>query len=109
ESEIVREVQDRGGIFNASTGYDRTAYYLTIGADNTAFAIRWLHGVLAPREFTVGGVARSREPVAIETRVKPRSVVDHVAALAAHSSLRPSGFWMREFGLATADARDVDA
>jgi predicted Zn-dependent peptidase len=109
ESEIVREVQDRGGVFNASTSFDRTAYYLTIGGDNTAFAIRWLHGVLAPREFTATGVARSREPVAIETRVKPRSVVDRAVALATHPSLRPAGFWMREFGLTTADARDVDA
>ena len=76
EEEIRREIEERGGVYNASVTPDRTFYYVRIGRENALFALRWLHRVLAPHAMDPQVVERQREPVALEVRARPRQLFD---------------------------------
>jgi predicted Zn-dependent peptidase len=109
EIDLARELTRRGGTHNAVTGPTWTHYLLSIGSDEAAYGAQWLHGVLAPRQFSDDLVNRNRQPVAIE--VNARTAVPLSGLLNAyinHPRLRPTPFWQREFGLAAQEERGAD-
>jgi predicted Zn-dependent peptidase len=109
ESELVRELALRGGTHNGVTTPDRTYYPLHISTDQAAYGLQWLHDVIAPRPIPTALVDANREPVAIEIGAGPRQSFERLAhAYLFHPSLRPAGFWLREFGVVTAQERYHD-
>lgn len=107
EEEIKREIEERGGVYNASVTPDRTFYYVRIGRENALYALEWLHRVLAPHAMDPEVVERQREPVALEVRARPRQLFDWLAAYYIDPPfLRTPGFWEREFGIETWRSRD---
>ncbi|MGD2216296.1 MAG: pitrilysin family protein [Gemmatimonadales bacterium] len=107
EEEIRREIEERGGVYNASVTPDRTFYYVRIGREHALYALEWLHRVLAPHAMDPEVVERQREPVALEVRARPRQLFDWLAAYYLDPPfLRIPGFWEREFGLETWRSRD---
>jgi predicted Zn-dependent peptidase len=109
EAELVRELTGRGGTYNGYTFADRTTYTVNIGTDQAAAGVRWLFGVVTPRVLTDDLVVRNREPVAIEVGARARTPLERAATTVIHHpSLRPAGYWQREFGIATAFERNTD-
>lgn len=109
ESELVRELTLHGGMHNGVTTPDRTYYPLHISSDQAAYGLQWLHDVIVPRPIPAGLVDANREPVAIEIGAGPRQWFERLAhRYLFHPSLRPSRFWLREFGLVTAQERYHD-
>jgi predicted Zn-dependent peptidase len=107
EEEIKREIEERGGVYNASVTRDRTFYFVRIGKEHAIFAIDWLYRVLAPHAMDPEVVERQREPVALEVRARPRQLFDWIWAYYLNPpSLRLPGFWEREFGIETVASRD---
>ncbi len=107
EEEIKREIEDLGGVYNASVTPDRTFYFVRIGKEHALFAIEWLYRILAPRAMDPVVVDRQREPVALEVRARPRQFFDWVWAYYLNPPwLRIQGFWEREFGIETLASRD---
>jgi predicted Zn-dependent peptidase len=109
EADLVRELTARGGSYNGVTTPDRTYFPLHIGTDQAAYGIQWLYDVIAPRVLSESLVNVQRDPVAIEIGAGPRQWYERLArAGLRHSALRPAGFWLREFGLSTAQERAYD-
>ena len=109
QDELRREVEDRGGMFNASTSPDRGFYWVSIPREHGLFALDWLYGVLAPRAFTAEVAARSRESVALEIGLGPRDLLGRVRdRFIAPPALLPPGFWEREFARAVPEYRRGD-
>lgn len=107
EEEIKREIEERGGVYNASVTPDRTFFYVRIGSENALFALEWLYRILAPHAMDPQVVERQREPVALEVRARPRQLFDWLAAYYVYPRpLRMPGFWEQEFGLETWRSRD---
>ncbi|MGD2154332.1 MAG: pitrilysin family protein [Gemmatimonadales bacterium] len=107
EEEIRREIEGRGGVYNASVTPDRTFYYVRIGSEDALYALEWLYRVLAPHTMDAEVVERQREPVALEVGARPRQLFDWLAAYYLNPPiLRTPGFWEREFGLETWRSRD---
>jgi predicted Zn-dependent peptidase len=107
EEEIKREIEERGGVYNASVARDRTFYFVRIGKEHALFAIDWLYRVLAPHAMDPEVVERQREPVALEVRARPRQLFDWIWAYYLNPpGLRLPGFWEREFGIETVASRD---
>ena len=105
--EIKKQIEDQGGVFNGSTGADRTFYYVHIKKDNALFALDWLYRVISPHEMKPDVVERERYPVEVEVGAKPREIMDWVDAVYVNPPyLRPPGAWKREFGIQTTEARD---
>jgi predicted Zn-dependent peptidase len=123
EAELTRELTSRGGSHNGMTGSRSTIFPLSIGTDQAAFGLRWLHDVIAPRRLHDEIVERNREPVAIEIARRPTFLPAWVSRYVAPPRLVPAPFWRREFGidaqeergnnqlrgLAVVTARDVQA
>ena len=42
EEEIKREIEELGGVYNASVTWDRTFYFVRIGKEHALFALEWL-------------------------------------------------------------------
>jgi predicted Zn-dependent peptidase len=109
EEQIKRALEDRGGIRNGLTTWDRTFYYARVNANHGLFAIEWLHGILAPRTMPAALVDRQRIPVLLEVGAHPRTLGDLlVAKLINPPGLRLPDFWAREFGIRTITSRDYD-
>jgi predicted Zn-dependent peptidase len=107
EEEIRREIESRGGVYNASVTADRSFYYVRIRAENALFAIEWLARVLGPHAMDSAVVNRQREPVALEVGARPRQFFDWLWAYYLYPpALRMPGFWEREFGFRTRASRD---
>jgi predicted Zn-dependent peptidase len=107
EEEIRQQIEERGGVYNASVTSDRTFYYVRIGKEHALFALEWLHRIIAPHEMSVEVVERQRQPVALEVRARPRQFFDWLEAYYVNPpALRMPGFWEREFGLETRASRD---
>lgn len=107
EEEIKREIEARGGVYNASVTPDRSFYYVRIGREHARFALEWLHRILAPHAMAAEVVDRQRQPVALEVRARPRQFFDWLLAYYINPpSLRTPGFWEREFGIETWSSRD---
>jgi predicted Zn-dependent peptidase len=107
EEEIRREIEGRGGVYNASVTPDRTFYYVRIGSDNALYALEWLYRVLAPHAMDPEVVEQQREPVALEIGARPRQLFDWLEAYYLDPPfLRTPGFWEREFGIETWRSRD---
>jgi predicted Zn-dependent peptidase len=107
EEEIRREIEERGGVYNASVTPDRTFYYVRIGRENALYALEWLYRVVAPHAMAPEVVEQQREPVALEVRARPRQLFDWLEAYYLNPPLlRTPGFWEQEFGLETWRSRD---
>jgi predicted Zn-dependent peptidase len=107
EEEIKREIEELGGVYNASVTPDRTFYFVRIGKEHSLFAIEWLYRILAPHAMGPAVVERQREPVALEVGARPRQFFDWVWAYYLNPPwLRLPSFWEREFGLETLASRD---
>jgi zinc protease len=109
EAELVRELARRGGGFSGITGPHSTVFPLSIATEDAGFGVEWLHGVVAPRQFSRDLVERNREPVAVELGLR-RPVVPRgrLTDWLRHPALRPPGFWRREFGYAAHEERGTD-
>lgn len=109
EAELARELTGRGGSHNGVTGPRYTYYPLSIGTDQAAFGLEWLHQVVAPRRIGEDLVQRNREPVAIELSARRGGMFGGwLARYLAHPALLPAPFWKREFGIAAQDERGAD-
>jgi len=108
EEEIKEEIEGRGGQRNGLTYPDRTFYYVTIGREHGLFALRWLGRLMEPHEMAPEVVDRNRRPVAVEIQAEPWNLLDRAGVLLNPSWLRPSGYWEREFGVATRADRVYD-
>ncbi len=107
EEEIRREIEERGGIYNASVTAARTFYFVRIGKEHALFALEWLYRILAPHQMDPQVVERQRVPVALEIGAQPRQLIDWLAAYYLNPPwLRLPGFWEREFGIETLASRD---
>lgn len=107
EEEIRRQIEERGGVYNASVTPDRTFYYVRIGREHALYALEWLYRILAPHAMDPGVVEQQREPVALEVGARPRQLFDWLTAHYLNPPfLRTPGFWEREFGLETWRSRD---
>jgi predicted Zn-dependent peptidase len=107
EEEIKREIEERGGVYNASVSADRSFYYVRIGKEHAGFALDWLYRIIAPHAMSETVVERQREPVALEVGARPRQLFDWLWALYINPpALRIPGFWAREFGMETLADRD---
>ena len=105
--DIKKQIEDRGGVVNGSTGAERTFYYVHIKKDNALFALDWLYRVISPHEMKPEVVERERYPVEVEVGAKPREIMDWVGAVYVNPPyLRLPGAWKRDFGIATTEARD---
>jgi predicted Zn-dependent peptidase len=106
EAELTRELTSRGGGHNGMTGSRSTIFPLSIGTDQAAFGLRWLHDVIAPRRLHDQLVDRNREPVAIELATRrPAYLPEWVSRYVAHPRLVPAPFWRREFGMDAQEER----
>jgi predicted Zn-dependent peptidase len=72
EEEIKREIEERGGVYNASVTADRTFYFVRIGKEHAVFALGWLYRIIAPHAMNPDVVERQREPVSLEIGARPR-------------------------------------
>ncbi|UCF19433.1 MAG: insulinase family protein [Gemmatimonadota bacterium] len=107
EEEIKREIEERGGVYNASVSADRSFYYVRIGSEHALFALEWLYRILAPHAMDQEIVDRQRQPVALEVGARPRQFFDWLWACYLYPPwLRTPGFWEREFGITTLASRD---
>ena len=107
EEEIRRQIEERGGIYNASVTVDRTFYFVRIGREHALFALDWLFRIIAPHAMTPEVVELQREPVALEVRARPRQFFDWIWAYYLNPPfLRLPGFWESEFGIETRSRRD---
>ena len=107
EEEIRREIEERGGVYNASVAADRTFYFVRIGREHGLYALDWLYRVISPHEMDPDVVDRQREPVALEVRARPRQLSDWIWTYYLNPTwLRVLDFWQREFGIATLNSRD---
>ncbi len=107
EEEIRREIEELGGVYNASVTPDRTFYYVHIGAEHVDFALEWLGRIISPHAMDAGVVEQQREPVALEVGARPRQFIDWLWAYYIYPpALRTPGFWQREFGIEAAASRD---
>ncbi|UCC70957.1 MAG: insulinase family protein [Gemmatimonadota bacterium] len=107
EEEIKRDIEERGGLYNASVTPDRTFFFVRIGREHAVFALEWLSNTLAPHGMNPDVVERQREPVALEVRARPRQFFDWLLAYFINPPvLRTPDFWEREFGLETRASRD---
>jgi len=107
EEEIKREIEERGGFYNASVTADRTFYFVRIGKEHAIFALGWLYRIIAPHAMNPDVVERQREPVALEIGARPRQLFDWIWAYYINPpALRLPGFWEREFGIETPASRD---
>jgi predicted Zn-dependent peptidase len=109
QEELRRDVEERGGAFNASTSPDRTFFWISVGREHGLFALDWLYGVLAPRPFDEGTATRSRAAAALEIGLGPRDLLGWVRdEIVAAPALLPAGFWEREFGMRVPEYRRND-
>jgi len=107
EEEIRRQIEERGGVYNASVTADRTFYFVRIGKEHAQFALDWLFRIIAPHAMTPEIVELQREPVALEVGARPRQFFDWVWAYYLNPPfLRLPGFWESEFGIETRSRRD---
>jgi predicted Zn-dependent peptidase len=107
EEEIRRQIEERGGVYNASVTVDRTFYFVRIGKEHASFALDWLFRIIAPHALTPEVVELQREPVALEVGARPRQFFDWVWAYYLNPPfLRLPGFWENEFGIDTRSRRD---
>jgi zinc protease len=107
EEEIRRQIEELGGVYNASVTSDRTFYYVHIGREHAEYAIEWLGRILQPHAMDPDVVERQREPVALEVGARPRQFFDWLWAYYLYPpALRTPGFWEREFGMKTRASRD---
>jgi predicted Zn-dependent peptidase len=107
EEEIRRQIEERGGVYNASVTPGRTFYYVRIGREHALYALEWLYRVMAPHAMDPDVVEQQREPVALEVGARPRQLFDWLTAHYFNPPfLRTPGFWEREFGLETWRSRD---
>ena len=106
---LRREVEERGGTFNASTSPDRTFFWVSIAREHGLFALDWLYDVLAPRSFDEAAVARSRQAVALEIGLGPRDLLGAARdRFVLAPVLLPARFWEREFGMRPPEYRRTD-
>lgn len=107
EEVIKRALDERGGIRNAFTFWDKTFYFARVERTHGLFAIEWLHGIVSPREFIPEIIERQRIPVLIEVGARKRGLGEWlVATLIDPPALRTPDHWQREFGIETRRARD---
>jgi len=107
EEEIRRQIEERGGVYNASVTADRTFYFVRIGKEHAEFAIDWLFRIIQPHGMTAEVVELQREPVALEVGARPRQFFDWLWAYYLNPPLfRLPGFWEREFGIEGLSGRD---
>ncbi len=107
EEEIKRQIEERGGAYNASVSADRSFYFIRIGAEHALFALEWLYRIVSPHAMDPEIVDRQRQPVALEVGARPRQFFDWLWAYYLYPPwLRTPGFWEREFGIATLASRD---
>lgn len=107
EEEVKREIEELGGVYNATVSADRTFYYVRIGKEHALFALDWLYRILAPHEIDRQVVERQRQPIALEINARPRDLVDWLWAYYLNPTwLRTPAFWEREFGIETLASRD---
>jgi len=107
EEEIRRQIEERGGVYNASVTVDRTFYFVRIGKEHAEFAIDWLFRIIQPHAMTEEVVELQREPVALEVGARPRQFFDWLWAYYLNPPLlRLPGFWEREFGIEGRSGRD---
>lgn len=98
--EIKKQIEDRGGVWNGSTGPDRTFYFVRIKKEHALFALEWLYRIVSPHEMKPDVVERERYPVEVEVGAKPREIMDWVNALYFNPPfMRLPGTWTREFGI----------
>jgi predicted Zn-dependent peptidase len=110
EQQIKREIEDPGGVYNGFTLPDHTFFFVHIGNQHGLFGLDWLYKVVSPHSMDPEIVERQREPVLQETGARRRELFDWIQALYLNPPvLRQPGLWKREFGLDTAESRDIDA
>jgi predicted Zn-dependent peptidase len=108
EEQIKRDIEDRGGVRNGFTGWDRTFYFARVGKAHGLFALGWLYRIISPHDMPSEVVDRQREPVALEVGARPRQLFDWLHSLYLNPPvLRLADFWEREFGMVTSASRDV--
>ncbi len=108
EQEVKDGIESLGGRRNGFTAADHTWYYATIDKQHGLFAIEWLSRIVSPHTMEPEVVERNRQPIAIETRARPREVFERVWAFLNPSLLLPPDFWQREFGMDTRGLQPLD-
>lgn len=108
EREIKDAIEGRGGRRNGFTTPDHTWYYVTIAKEHGLFAIEWLSRIVSPHIMDSEVVDRNRQPVALEINARPREFFELLGAFLNPEWLRPPGYWEREFGMVTRNARAYD-
>ncbi|GMR13929.1 MAG: hypothetical protein BMS9Abin29_2155 [Gemmatimonadota bacterium] len=108
ESEIKDAIEGLGGRRNGYTTPDHTWYYVTIAKEHGLFAIEWLSRIVSPHTMDPKVVDRNRQPVALEINARPREFFELLGAFLNPEWLRVPGYWEREFGMVTRDARAYD-
>jgi predicted Zn-dependent peptidase len=97
---IKKQIEERGGVWNASTGSERTFYFVHIKKEHVLFALDWLYRVISPHDLKADVVERERYPVEVEVGAKPREIMDWFDAWYLNLPLlRFPGTWEREFGI----------
>lgn len=108
ESEIKDGIEGRGGRRNGFTTPDHTWYFVTIAKEHGLFAIEWLSRIVSPHAMDPAVVDRNRQPVALEINARPREFFELLGAFLNPEWLRVPGYWEREFGMVTRNARAYD-
>ncbi len=109
EEQIKRDLEQRGGIENGQTMWDRTRYFARIERGHGLYALEWLYGIISPHEMPSDIVERQRTPVLIEVGAKPRGPAEWIIAHVIDPPwLRLRGYWNREFGIEDSGTRDYD-
>jgi predicted Zn-dependent peptidase len=106
EKELARELEERGGRHGAFTTPRNTVFHVVLPAMHTDYGVRWLSDVIAPRNFGDDLARHSMYPVAVETGLARENSADRLLrAFIRHPTLRPTPFWLREFGLDVPEER----
>ena len=110
EMELKNAIENRGGVNNATTSPDRTAFYAHVRREDGLFAVRWLHTVMTPPLLRRDIIDRERTPVMIEVKAREPGPLEWLNAhLIDPPALRPRGYWRREYDLPSEwERRDDD-
>ncbi len=100
ELELKDAIDRRGGTRNGMTFNDHTAYFAHVRREHGLFALRWVHTLLTPPLLLPELIERQRTPVLIEVNARAPGPFDRLIARVVNPpSLRPPGYWRREFDL----------
>ena len=109
ELEFKSSLDLRGGQRNGYTFNDHTGYFAHVRREHGLFALQWIYTLLTPPRLSPELIDRQRTPVLLEVAANKPGPFDRVAArLLNPASLRPPGYWRREFDLPSEWERDDD-